>query len=84
MIYPVLKVEMRRLDVMAFLRHEKELLCEAMQARPGLCRAYRGGLHYGHIAYMFLVGLFAHGPYASVALVVGVLLLLAPIFGEHE
>ncbi len=84
MIYPVLKVEMRRFDVMAFLRHEKELLCEAMQARPRLCKVYKGGLHYGHVAYMVLVGVFAKGPYASVALVVGVLLLLAPIFGEHE
>lgn len=90
MRYPVLRLEYREVHWvwLRWLRlkaHEEiELLKMAMEARPAWCKFYKGGLHYGHVLYMLLVGLFAHGPYAAVAMTVGILLLFAPIFGSGE
>lgn len=90
MRYPVLRLELRehRSIWWRYLRmkvHEEvELFKMAMQARPSICKAYKHGVHYGHVAYMILVGIFAHGPYAAIAMAVGILLLFYPLFGGEE
>jgi len=66
--------------VEALLKHEAELLKGAITKWPIANKLYKEGYHYGYVLYWWLVGLFAHGPYAYVALGMGVLILLHPLF----
>jgi hypothetical protein len=84
MVYPVLKLEMRSISIWALIKHEIDLIRDFVGGKPKLCTAYHRSIHYGHILYWWLVGLFAHGPYAYIALGMGALVLLHPLFGGEE
>jgi hypothetical protein len=79
-----MRLEYREAQVLAWLRHEKDLLKHTVEAMPRLRKAYKTSHKVGYALYWWLAGIFAHGPYAYVALFMGVLVLLHPLFGGEE
>ncbi len=84
MIYPVIRVEMRHWDVAAFIHHEADLIRGSLQNWPFVVKTYKRSMHWLHILYMAGVGMGLYSVYPWAAAVMAILLVVGPLFGEHE